>query len=146
MAFKEFDFNGDGKIQTSDLGTCLRKLDFHPTIEEILEIIKNLDPDGDSYVEFDKFHALVKKLQDDDNSSKTFWIVQGEGEVPCIFSCIFLSVAYYRRIWLDTSITYFSMILTPHNLFNTFSFSEIPDEKKNFFFHISSSIFLDTLS
>ena len=44
--FSLFDKDADGFVQTSDLGTIVRGLNFNPSETEVAEMIKEVDPDS----------------------------------------------------------------------------------------------------
>ena len=44
--FSLFDKDADGFVQTSDLGTIVRGLNFNPSETEVGEMIRDVDPEG----------------------------------------------------------------------------------------------------
>ena len=44
--FSLFDKDADGFVQTSDLGTIVRGLNFNPSETEVAEMIRSVDADG----------------------------------------------------------------------------------------------------
>lgn len=44
--FSLFDKDADGFVQTSDLGTMIRGLNFNPSETEVAEMVKEVDPEG----------------------------------------------------------------------------------------------------
>lgn len=46
QAFSLFDKNGDGKIDTEELGTVMESLGENPTEAELKEMISEVDTDG----------------------------------------------------------------------------------------------------
>ena len=44
--FSLFDKDADGFVQTSDLGTIVRGLNFNPSETEVAEMIRDVDPEG----------------------------------------------------------------------------------------------------
>ena len=44
--FSLFDKDADGFVQTSDLGTIVRGLNFNPSETEVAEMIREVDPEG----------------------------------------------------------------------------------------------------
>ena len=48
-----------------DIGAVMRKLGWHPSPEQVLEAMKIIDPDGDSYVEYKKFRKYIKERPGD---------------------------------------------------------------------------------
>ena len=45
-AFRLFDRDGDGSITVEEIGTVMRSLGQHPTNNELIEMIKDVDIDG----------------------------------------------------------------------------------------------------
>lgn len=67
-AFSHYDLNNDGVISTRELGTVLRQIGQNPTEAEILEMIKDLDKDKSSSIDFGEFTKLMTdKMMDGDN-------------------------------------------------------------------------------
>mgnify|MGYP001257763731 FL=1 len=44
--FSLFDKDADGFVQTNDLGTIVRGLNFNPSETEVAEMIRDVDPEG----------------------------------------------------------------------------------------------------
>ena len=44
--FSLFDKDSDGYVSTSELGTIVRGLNFNPSVTEVDEMIKDVDPEG----------------------------------------------------------------------------------------------------
>ena len=56
-----FDTSDDGAIDRKELGNVLRSFGQFPTDEEIDELLKGLDSDGNNMLEFDEFVRLMQK-------------------------------------------------------------------------------------
>ncbi|TYH31414.1 hypothetical protein ES288_A01G172000v1 [Gossypium darwinii] len=56
-----FDANGDGKISASELGSIMKSLGQHPSDEELHNMIKEFDADGDGFINFNEFIELNTK-------------------------------------------------------------------------------------
>lgn len=59
--FNKFDCNGDGKISSSELGSMLACLGHEATEEELHVLIKEIDADGDGFIDFKEFVELNTK-------------------------------------------------------------------------------------
>ncbi|XP_060062994.1 calmodulin-like [Ylistrum balloti] len=58
-AFSMFDKNGDGHINSTELGTVMRSLGQAPTDEDLFKIIHDADNDGSGTVDFDEFVEMM---------------------------------------------------------------------------------------
>ena len=66
-AFSLCDKDGDGSITTKELGTVMRSLGQTPTEAGLLEMIKEVDTNGDGTIDFPEFlNLMAKKMQDTD--------------------------------------------------------------------------------
>ncbi|KAF7827575.1 putative calcium-binding protein CML25 [Senna tora] len=59
--FKKFDVNGDGKICSSELGSILGSLGQQATPEELQNMIREVDSDGDGFISLEEFIELNTK-------------------------------------------------------------------------------------
>ncbi|KAH7520085.1 probable calcium-binding protein CML41 [Ziziphus jujuba] len=59
--FRHFDGNGDGKISALELRSYFGSVGEYMSHEEAEEVIKELDADGDSLIDFQDFLKLMKK-------------------------------------------------------------------------------------
>ncbi|KGN51467.1 probable calcium-binding protein CML25 [Cucumis sativus] len=66
QVFNKFDVNGDGKICSSELGSIMGSLGQPATEEELQNMIKEVDADGDGYIDLDEFIELNTKGVDSD--------------------------------------------------------------------------------
>ncbi|KAL5205958.1 hypothetical protein ABZP36_034167 [Zizania latifolia] len=60
-AFSFFDKDGDGCITLQELDTVVRSLGQTPTAEELEEMIRDVDADGNGTIEFGEFLALMAR-------------------------------------------------------------------------------------
>ncbi|XP_032281570.1 calmodulin-alpha [Halichoerus grypus] len=60
-AFSRFDKNGDGTINTQELGAVMQALGKDLSEAELKELIAQVDTDGDSVISFQEFLAEVVK-------------------------------------------------------------------------------------
>ncbi|KAF5752340.1 calmodulin-like protein 11 isoform X2 [Tripterygium wilfordii] len=66
-AFCLFDKDGDGCITIEELATVIRSLDQNPTEEELLDMISEVDADGNGTIEFTEFlNLMAKKMKETD--------------------------------------------------------------------------------
>lgn len=61
--FQMFDKDGDGTIDTKELGAVMRSLGQFPDEEEIEEMVDDADEDGSGSVNFQEFVTLMLKRQ-----------------------------------------------------------------------------------
>eukprot|EP00095_Tigriopus_kingsejongensis_P012297 snap_masked-scaffold324_size206069-processed-gene-1.14 protein:Tk12297 transcript:snap_masked-scaffold324_size206069-processed-gene-1.14-mRNA-1 annotation:"PREDICTED: calmodulin-like" len=61
--FQMFDKDGDGTIDTTELGTVMRSLGQNPDEEEIEEMVDEADEDGSGSINFPEFIGLMMKKQ-----------------------------------------------------------------------------------
>ncbi|XP_074373612.1 putative calcium-binding protein CML23 [Apium graveolens] len=64
--FNDFDSNGDGKIDVSELHLILLTLSTDASPEEIASIMSEIDSDGDGFIELKKFAAFHLANSGDD--------------------------------------------------------------------------------
>ncbi|XP_072971799.1 calmodulin-1-like [Typha angustifolia] len=66
-AFLLFDRNGDGYISLEELNTVLQSLGQNPTNEELHDMIKEVDVDGNGTIDFEEFlNLMAKKMKETD--------------------------------------------------------------------------------
>ncbi|KAM0870215.1 hypothetical protein ACQ4PT_040160 [Festuca glaucescens] len=63
-AFAFFDKDGDGRITAEELSTVVRSLGQSPTPEELRDMVRDVDADGNGTIEFAEFLALVSRQQE----------------------------------------------------------------------------------
>lgn len=61
MAFSIFDKDGDGKINTEELGIGMRRLGQNLTEAELQDVVKQIGTDGEGGIEFSDLLALMMK-------------------------------------------------------------------------------------
>lgn len=61
QVFNKFDVNGDGKICASELGSIMGSLGHQPTEDELQNMIKEVDGDGDGFINLREFIELNTK-------------------------------------------------------------------------------------
>lgn len=70
-AFDLFDEDHDGYITAEELGKVIRSLGQTPSIDDLKEMIKEVDKDGNGTIEFDEFLTLMEcKMKDDDSEEE----------------------------------------------------------------------------
>ncbi|GAV57538.1 EF_hand_5 domain-containing protein [Cephalotus follicularis] len=66
-AFSLFDKDGDGCITIEELATVIKSLDQTPTEEELQDMIREVDADGNGTIEFEEFlNLMAKNLKETD--------------------------------------------------------------------------------
>ncbi|KAJ2878380.1 hypothetical protein IWW38_006335, partial [Coemansia aciculifera] len=65
-AFKLFDKDGDQTITAKELGEVLRSLDQAPTEAELLDMINEVDADGNGTIDFEEFVELMQRHTSDE--------------------------------------------------------------------------------
>ncbi|KAI3877230.1 hypothetical protein MKW92_031784 [Papaver armeniacum] len=58
--FKKYDADGDGKISYLELGSILSSLGYEATAEELQVMVKEVDSDGDGFIDLNEFLELNK--------------------------------------------------------------------------------------
>ena len=70
-AFSLFDKNGDGNITTKELGTVMRSLGQNPTEAELVDMINEVDADGNGDIDFSEFLTMMaRKMKDADSEDE----------------------------------------------------------------------------
>ncbi|KAJ4460240.1 putative Calmodulin-related protein [Paratrimastix pyriformis] len=64
-AFSLFDKDGDGSITTKELGTVMRSLGQNPTEQELLDMINEVDADGNGTIDFPEFLTMMSRKMKD---------------------------------------------------------------------------------
>ena len=63
--FDLFDKDSSGSITTKELGTIMRNLGQNPSEEELKQMIREVDWNGDGTIDFKEFLCLMLKKMDD---------------------------------------------------------------------------------
>ena len=67
--FSLYDRDGDGTVDTQELGTVLRSLGHNPTEEELVQIITEVDDDRSGSIEFPEFLTLMARQMKADSDN-----------------------------------------------------------------------------
>ena len=68
--FDLFDKDSSGTITTKELGTLMRNLGQNPREEELKQLIREVDLNGDGTIDFKEFLCLMIKKMDDTDIDK----------------------------------------------------------------------------
>ena len=73
IAFKRFDLDGDGNISCQELGLVLTDIcpDVHLASEQIEQLLRAIDADGDRAIDFEEFMKKLTPLEISLFSTKT---------------------------------------------------------------------------
>ena len=66
--FSLFDKDADGYVQTSDLGTIVRGLNFNPSETEVAEMVRDVDPEGRGSFNQNALCSLIARRNKDEQT------------------------------------------------------------------------------
>ncbi|XP_020092609.1 neo-calmodulin-like [Ananas comosus] len=70
-AFSLFDKDGDGCITSEELETVIKSLGQNPSKEELHEMIRDIDCDGNGTIEFGEFlNLMARKMKENDSEEE----------------------------------------------------------------------------
>uniref|UniRef100_A0A453LSD0 EF-hand domain-containing protein n=1 Tax=Aegilops tauschii subsp. strangulata TaxID=200361 RepID=A0A453LSD0_AEGTS len=70
-AFSLFDKNGDGCISLEELAAVTRSLGLDPTNQELNDMMREVDMDGNGTIDFQEFLSLIaRKMQQDGDADE----------------------------------------------------------------------------
>ncbi|XP_053388872.1 uncharacterized protein LOC123524074 [Mercenaria mercenaria] len=70
-AFSLFDKDGDGTMTTKELGTVMRSFGLDPSQKELIEMVAEVDVDGNGEIDFEEFLMMMaKKMNDVDHEAE----------------------------------------------------------------------------
>ena len=70
-AFSLFDKEGDGTITTEELGPVMRSLGQNPTNAELMDMINEVDADGNGIIDFPAFLTMMaRKMKETDSDEE----------------------------------------------------------------------------
>ena len=72
-AFSVFDRDGNGVINTDELESVLKSLGQNPTSEEVNDMIKDVDIDGNGTIDWNEFLALMSRHLKDEDGELEIW-------------------------------------------------------------------------
>ena len=74
--FQIYDINSDGLISAMEVQTVMSKQGERINNEELKEIIREADLDGDGYINFQEFKLFIQNLEKDPESPPGYLLVQ----------------------------------------------------------------------
>ncbi|KAK3578506.1 hypothetical protein CHS0354_007758 [Potamilus streckersoni] len=69
-AFNLFDKDGSGHITTEELGVVMRNLGQSPTQEELEQMVREVDKNGNGTVEFSEFVAMMGRMMSSEDKEE----------------------------------------------------------------------------
>ncbi|KAI0494301.1 hypothetical protein KFK09_024433 [Dendrobium nobile] len=66
--FCYFDENGDGRISSAELKSCMSAAGYDLTLEEVGAIIESTDADGDGSLRLEEFVKLMERGEEEDDT------------------------------------------------------------------------------
>jgi len=70
-AFELFDKDGDGRITAHELGIVMHSLGQTPTEQELVDMVNEIDEDGNGTIELDEFVKMMsKKVKESENEKE----------------------------------------------------------------------------
>ncbi|KAL3120797.1 hypothetical protein niasHT_008089 [Heterodera trifolii] len=69
-AFELFDKNGDGRVTASELGVVMHSLGHSPTEEELHEMVREIDENGNGSIELDEFIKMMSRKEKESENEK----------------------------------------------------------------------------
>ncbi|KAL4223343.1 Calmodulin [Mactra antiquata] len=83
-AFSLFDKDGDNTITTAELLTVMRSLGHNPSNDDVKDMIKEVDINGNGKIEFPEFLALMERnlnaFESEDLLREVFNVIDTHGE------------------------------------------------------------------
>ena len=70
-AFELFDKDGDGRVTARELGIVMHSLGHTPTEKELVEMVREIDEDGNGSIELEEFVKMMsKKVKESENEKE----------------------------------------------------------------------------
>ncbi|KAI9288547.1 hypothetical protein BC943DRAFT_316831 [Umbelopsis sp. AD052] len=63
--FQMFDKDNDGSITAQELGTVIRSFGMNPTEAELMDMVNEVDANGNGKIDFEEFLVLTQNLKSD---------------------------------------------------------------------------------
>jgi len=81
-AFALFDSDRDGEITVEELGKVMRTHGFHPTDEELCDMIRNVDTNANGAIDFNEFIEMMVKRDSriEDDVAHAFKVFDRDGD------------------------------------------------------------------
>nr|CAD2126650.1 unnamed protein product [Meloidogyne enterolobii] len=69
-AFELFDKDGDGRVTAAELGIVMKSLGHSPTDQELQEMVREIDEDGNGSIELNEFVKMMSRKVKESESEK----------------------------------------------------------------------------
>ncbi|KAH3854083.1 calmodulin-A-like [Dreissena polymorpha] len=102
-AFDLFDKDGDQTITTAELLTVMRSLGHNPSNEELMQMIREVDINGNGKIEFNEFLALMEKNLRCYDSEE---LIRGAFEVIDLHGDGYITYQQLRQVVHDLGLDY----------------------------------------
>lgn len=83
-SFSLFDQDGDGRVSKDELRTAMRSLGQNPTEQDLDEIMREVDKDGNGTIEYEEFIRMMSRrsqeINEEEELRKSFKVFDKDGD------------------------------------------------------------------